>query len=188
MLSKFRKKGSKRILGGFTLIELMRVIIIIGILAALAIVRFSSATKKTKLREAAQMLGYLYDLQYSYYVENGEFITQAQTAMSLGETEVMVIFQIVFFELNTGIGWIDDRNVQLQRMLNYNSPSGKSHFYYITSPDTGDGCITWAYPKISEDFWNFPDEETVDDLEGIRMCVDNDRRIYIFNYGNMTEL
>jgi type IV pilus assembly protein PilA len=44
-------------MSGFTLIELMVVIVIIGVLASLAIPRFTEATAKAKVAEAPQVLG-----------------------------------------------------------------------------------------------------------------------------------
>ncbi len=62
----FRKCHSSK---GFTLIELMIVVVIIGILAALAIPRFMRSTTKSKQTEAKQLLKQIYTMQHAYRQE-----------------------------------------------------------------------------------------------------------------------
>jgi prepilin-type N-terminal cleavage/methylation domain-containing protein len=52
---------------GFTLIELMIVVVIIGILAAIAIPKFSQVSKNAKESEADGILKQVYTLEQSYY-------------------------------------------------------------------------------------------------------------------------
>lgn len=64
---RFRRKD------GFSLVELMIVVAIIGILAALAIPRFQQFQSKSRQAEARSNLAHIYTLQVSYNGDNDTF-------------------------------------------------------------------------------------------------------------------
>jgi type IV pilus assembly protein PilE len=73
---------ARRDTAGFTLIELMIVVVIIGILAALAIPRFSVASHKSKEKEGDIFLKQVYTLQQAYYAQHGDWagsVTELET-------------------------------------------------------------------------------------------------------------
>lgn len=74
MLVKFKKKST-----GFTLIELMIVVVIIGIVASMAIPRFIKATAKSKQTEAKMILKQIYVMQRAYKMENDTYCCNGQT-------------------------------------------------------------------------------------------------------------
>ncbi len=67
MKSCLKKKNSL----GFTLIELMLVVVIIGILASLAISRYSAAVDKAKYSGPQLWLKRIYQALETFYAENG---------------------------------------------------------------------------------------------------------------------
>ena len=77
MLTKFRINHNQK---GFTLIELMIVVVIIGILAALAIPRFMQATTKSKQSEAKGLLKQIYTMQRAYRQEFDTYACNGLTA------------------------------------------------------------------------------------------------------------
>jgi len=65
---------------GFTLIELMIVVVIIGILAALAIPKFIKVTGKAKVSEAKTILKEIFTLEKAYFNEHDAYRTFADGA------------------------------------------------------------------------------------------------------------
>ena len=64
---------------GFSMTELLVVIVIIGILASLAIPKFMNITTKAKSTEAKLMLKQLHNLQLGYYLENDIYANNLET-------------------------------------------------------------------------------------------------------------
>ncbi|MCM8805290.1 MAG: prepilin-type N-terminal cleavage/methylation domain-containing protein [Candidatus Omnitrophica bacterium] len=75
----FRKKNRKH---GFTLVELMVVVIIVGILASVAVPIYRANIKKAMASEGAALLGSVLTAQRIYYAENNTYTT-SKTALGI---------------------------------------------------------------------------------------------------------
>jgi len=67
---------------GFSLVELMIVIVIIGVLAAVAVPIYSNNVMKAKMSEADAALGSIRTQLRVYYGENGQYINTTSTAVT----------------------------------------------------------------------------------------------------------
>lgn len=68
---------------GFTLIEMMIVVAIIGILASIAIPQFERFEKSTRRTEAYSILGGIRTLEAAYYSENDTYTQHVPTILNL---------------------------------------------------------------------------------------------------------
>ena len=69
---------------GFTLIELMIVVVIIGILAAIAIPKFANVSKNSKQAEAGPVLKQICTLAQTYFDQNSAQATAITDLASVG--------------------------------------------------------------------------------------------------------
>ena len=64
---------------GFTLVELIIVVIIIGILASVGIPQYNKTMERSRISEASSILGALRGAQLRYKLENGSYATDPST-------------------------------------------------------------------------------------------------------------
>ncbi|MCF7826834.1 MAG: prepilin-type N-terminal cleavage/methylation domain-containing protein [Candidatus Marinimicrobia bacterium] len=70
---------------GFSLVELMIVIVIIGVLAAVAVPIYNNNVMKAKMSEADAALGSIRTQLRVYYGENGTYPTEASAVAVVGQ-------------------------------------------------------------------------------------------------------
>ena len=75
------KKNSKN---GFTLVELMVVVIIVGILASVAVPIYRSNVRKAMASEGAALLGAVMTAERVYYAENAQYSTSITDVSAAG--------------------------------------------------------------------------------------------------------
>ena len=83
-----RKTGNS---SGLTLIELMVVVVIISILAALAIPRFMTSASKSKQSEPKQLLKQIYGMQRAYFMLNDSYCLNGVSASATAPTAFAII-------------------------------------------------------------------------------------------------
>jgi prepilin-type N-terminal cleavage/methylation domain-containing protein len=69
---------------GFTLIELMIVVVIIGILAGMAISRYNVSSHRSKQKEADLLLKHVYQSHMTYMAEHGTMAPDVDALVEVG--------------------------------------------------------------------------------------------------------
>jgi type IV pilus assembly protein PilA len=84
-MNRFRKQKNQK---GFTMIELMVVVVIVGILAAIAIPIYGKYIKNARMTEATGRIGEIITAEKAYAIEHdGDYTTTSQGIVDLSSTE-----------------------------------------------------------------------------------------------------
>jgi len=141
--------------GGFTLIELMIVVAIIGILAAIAIPNFLRFQLKAKSSEGKTNLAAIRTAEESYYSEFGVYVS-ALAAPPLAGKNVKVAFSNIQNGADAGfdrLGWAPEGFVFFNYMIT--TGAGDSRFTATAQADIDADTTgqTWGYKKSGTTTW-----------------------------------
>jgi len=139
---------------GFTLVEIMMVVIIIGILAVLAIPRYQKYTLESKLAEVAIAVGEIKTGMEKYYNSHGGKYTNIPVSADNADLERILRidlgeqnnFEFAVSALATGgtTGYI------VRAIL---TASGKANEYNYSTTEAGD-AVVYYFPKTLNADWN----------------------------------
>ena len=144
--------GSK----GFSLVELMIVVAIIGVLAALAVPRFQSFQAKARQSEAKTNLSHIYTLEQSYYGDHDTFDDVTAIGLVGGTTQSCAVAnQIGFFPQPCA-------KVRYQYVV----ASADTQIFRATATSPGTKVVPGCTVSGTTDTW------TIDETKDLQVTVD----------------
>ncbi len=126
---------------GFTLIELIVVIIIVGILAAVGMSQYSLIVEKARTAEAKVRIGAMKTLAYNYYLENGS-LTGLQNG-HLGIDNICSSTGFYSYWMGDGGAWLALQAVRCTSGGKTPNATRQYNFYLKFYPATGQ-CVWYC--------------------------------------------
>jgi len=139
----------KRVQQGFTLIELMIVVAIIGILAAVALPAYQDYTKRAHVSEGLNLAAAGKTAVAEFFVSNGRFATTASNGSYGMPTAASIVGNAV-----RSVGAVAGTNGPVLRVT-YNTKVASGAALDL-SPTTGAGGVVWKCKKngtVMKDAW-----------------------------------
>ena len=140
------KRSMKRLMAGFTLVELMIVVVILGILAAVAIPAFTRYVKRSKTSEASGNIAKIYQGQLSYYqgnLERGSSSFVNASTLTPGSDPGSAKFPANVGVWNTNTDWAS---------IGFSLDA--AHYYAYASPGSTTGYTAYATGDLDGDNTN----------------------------------
>jgi type IV pilus assembly protein PilA len=133
--------------GGFTLIELMIVVAIIGILAAIAIPNFLRFQLKAKSSEGKTNIAAIRTAEESYFAEYGNYVSALPSPPTIADNQKTQFSHAVPSEGFDRVGWSPEGqvyfNYSVEQLLRTPTSSRAAH----ADIDNDDDPQYWGYAK-----------------------------------------
>ncbi|TAM40718.1 prepilin-type N-terminal cleavage/methylation domain-containing protein [bacterium] len=127
---------------GFTLVELIIVIIIVGILAAMGITQYSATVEKSRLAEAKVRIGVMRKLAYQYWLENGD-LTNIQNA-DVGADQTCTSSSYFSYQIGSKAStWLNLVAIRCSNGSGGKTPNVSSYYVFYMQYYPGTGQSDW---------------------------------------------